>query len=294
MPEFISKLQYKIYEKGEFSDEKARTLEETLDLIKKFPWVQQRGADVQLTGPSVTIQNEYVEYLKLGLFFNGKFCLYYYDRNNHLFELHVPTLEDACHVVTDFFNGLSIEEKFDKHLFNIGAKGHFETAAFEYRVHKLATSLYFLLIALLSCIALLATVAFFKMDNAPIPLLVLDIFLDILCLQSFYFMVRLYLKSKDMYLQLSTGSLDFQFGDNEQSVITYHKKDIAAINVYGGTSRSSKLFKVMEIIFNNGSKTIFSGSLINPDSFVLKFPGLEIYYVTKSSAIWKMIWKFSK
>jgi hypothetical protein len=57
MAEFISKLQYKTYEKGEFSDEKARSLEETIQLIKNFPWEEQRGGDVQLTGPSVTIQN---------------------------------------------------------------------------------------------------------------------------------------------------------------------------------------------------------------------------------------------
>ena len=64
MPDFISKLQYKNYEKGEFSDEKVRGLDETIQLIKNFPWTKQRGVDVQLTGPSVTIQNEYAEYLK--------------------------------------------------------------------------------------------------------------------------------------------------------------------------------------------------------------------------------------
>jgi hypothetical protein len=37
MLEFISKLQYKTYEKGEFSDENRRSLEETLQLIKDFP-----------------------------------------------------------------------------------------------------------------------------------------------------------------------------------------------------------------------------------------------------------------
>jgi hypothetical protein len=77
MPEFISKIQYKTYEKGEFSDEKVRNVEETLSLIKEFPWNEQRGVDVQPTGPSVTIQDEYVNYLKVGLYFNGKFCLYY-------------------------------------------------------------------------------------------------------------------------------------------------------------------------------------------------------------------------
>ena len=54
MPEFISKLQHKTYEKGEFSDEKVRSLDETIKLIKTFPWDAERTlTDVQLTGSSV-------------------------------------------------------------------------------------------------------------------------------------------------------------------------------------------------------------------------------------------------
>jgi lipase chaperone LimK len=55
MPEFISKVQHKTYEKGEFSDEKVRTLQETIELIKAFPYDDERAlTSVELTGPSVT------------------------------------------------------------------------------------------------------------------------------------------------------------------------------------------------------------------------------------------------
>ena len=293
MAEFISKLQYKTYEKGEFSDEKARSLEETIQLIKNFPWEEQRGSDIQLTGPSVTIQNEYVEYLKLGLYFNGKFCLYFYDRNDHLFELHEPNLEDACQIVTDFFNGLSIEEKFDKHFFSIGPKSHFETSTFEYRVNNTMVFFRFLLMIVLSGSAILGTIAFFKLNDAPFLLLLLDIVIDIICLQAFYFMVRLYLRSKNMYLNILRGRDEFQFGiDND--IVTYSKREIESINTYGQTSRSSRIFNLMEVIFKNGSAIIIPGIIIEPFTLAEKFLDIKINYITKTSRNWKMIWNFSK
>ncbi|MGI4022132.1 MAG: hypothetical protein ACRYFA_11545 [Janthinobacterium lividum] len=80
MCNLVSKLQYKTYETGEYSDEEARNLEETLILIQDFPWEEQRHLiDIKITGPSVTIQNDEGAYLKLGLFFNNKFCVYLFD-----------------------------------------------------------------------------------------------------------------------------------------------------------------------------------------------------------------------
>ncbi|QEC79944.1 hypothetical protein [Mucilaginibacter ginsenosidivorax] len=85
MPQFISKLQRNTYEKGEFSDEQPRNLDETIQLIKDFPWDLERPlTDIQLTGPSVTIQDAELNYLKLGLYFGGKFCVYYLDKDNQI------------------------------------------------------------------------------------------------------------------------------------------------------------------------------------------------------------------
>src|ERR1700740_3678003 len=134
MPEFISKLQHKTYEKGEFSDEKSRGLDETIELVKNFPWDSERTlTDIQLTGPSITIQDEYVNYLKVGLYFNGKFCLYYLDNENHLYEYHAADITEACKTLADFFEGKLDLGKFDKHFFNIGNEPHFLTSSFEYR-----------------------------------------------------------------------------------------------------------------------------------------------------------------
>ena len=134
MPEFISKLQHKTYEKGEFSDEKVRSLDETIKLIKTFPWDAERTlTDVQLTGPSVTIRDEDINYLKVGLYFNGKYCLYYLDSDNHLYEYHAPDIDDACIKVADFFNASLDLQKFEKHFLNVGNKAYFDTNYFEYR-----------------------------------------------------------------------------------------------------------------------------------------------------------------
>lgn len=210
-----------------------------------------------------------------------------------MFELHEPHLKDACQIVTDFFNGLSIEEKFDKHFFSIGSKSHFETSTFEYRVNNTMLFFRFLLIIILSGSAILGTIAFFKLNDAPFLLLLLDIVLDIICLHAFYFMVRLYLISKNMYLNISRGRDEFQFGiDND--IVTYSKREIESINTYGQTSRSSRIFNLMEVIFKNGSAIIIPGIIIEPFTLAEKFLDIKINYITKTSRNWKMIWNFSK
>ncbi|SDH12403.1 hypothetical protein ACRQ5D_22375 [Mucilaginibacter sp. P25] len=110
MLQLISKLQHNTYKKGEYSDEEYRNLDDTIQLIKDFPWDAERAlTDIQLTGPSVTIQDNDLNYLKLGLYFNSKFCVYYLDIDNHLYEYHAPNVEEACNLVKDFF-GQALEQ----------------------------------------------------------------------------------------------------------------------------------------------------------------------------------------
>ena len=273
---------------------KARNLEDTLQLIKSFPWGEQRGADIRLTGPSVTIQDEYVNYLKIGLYFNGKFCLYYLDNDNHLYEYHTDKLADLCKIASDFFNQQLDLGTFDKHMFSTGSRSHFDTSWFEYRVSKVKAALNFILIAFLSSVSILGTILFFKMNDAPIFLLFLDIALDVLCLSSFYFLIKIYLKSKDIYLQISSGNSNFQFGGNQESAETYSKKDILRVNIYGASSRGSSWFKIMEIVFTNNSTIILPGLLIDLFSFIAKFPGLGVNYVRETSDVWRIICNYSK
>jgi hypothetical protein len=293
MPDFISKLQYKNYEKGEFSDEKVRGLTETIQLIKNFPWTEQRGVDVQLTGPSVTIQNEYAEYLKLGLFFNGKFCLYYYDRNDHLFELHEPTLDAACDIVTDFFNGCLNEGTFDRHFFNIGSKSHFENGLFEYQVNKLWMTIYMVLAFSFACLFFVFLVAFFYIKDMPEPFVILPLSIELLCWPTFIFMIRMYLKTKDMFLYISSGKADFQFW-HDGILNDYNKEDVVQLNTYGQTSRSSRIFNLMELVFKDGTTLIVPGILIDPLTFALKFPSLTVNYKDGYYLFSKFFWNYTQ
>src|SRR6202000_829347 len=93
MTEFVSKLQYKTCEDGEYYKEKSRNLAETIELINNFPWAREQYADVHLTGPSITINDHSGNYLKAGIYFGGKFSLYYMDTHYHLFARQPVTID---------------------------------------------------------------------------------------------------------------------------------------------------------------------------------------------------------
>jgi hypothetical protein len=296
MSEFISKLQYKTYEKGEYSDEKVRSLEETLLLINNFPWEEQRGVDIQLTGPSVTIQDEYGNYLKAALYFGGKFCLYYLDLDHHLYEYHTPELKDVCAVVTDFFNGEIDLHKFEKNVFSMGAKSHFETRLFEYTVN--AFSFYVRLTFSIIMTILMSSLGIgFIFIAAPLAIkfffIPFCVFFGLLMLYSMFMQTKYYIKSKDMLLVISSGIQSFQFRDGDE-MVTYKKADISLIN-FGGrfSSRGTPVLNIMEINFTDGSKIKIPGMLIDPMLFETKFQNIKIQRFEKSGEIRKRVWDYA-
>lgn len=79
MTTLISKVQYKNFETGEFVDVQERNYEETIQLIEKFPWNDQREKIViDLTNPSITIEGKNNNFLKFAVFFNQKYVLHYF------------------------------------------------------------------------------------------------------------------------------------------------------------------------------------------------------------------------
>jgi hypothetical protein len=295
MPEFISKLQYKTYEKGEFSHEKVRNLEETLDLIKKFPWDEQRGADVQLTGPSVIIRDEYSNYIKAALYFNGKFCVYYLDCDNHLYEYHTADLNEVCSILSEFFGGQIELQKFEKRLLVVKARKHFENGFFDFTISttkfyiRFLTLLVFFIFMLVPAI-LIMTVYSPLLVKVLIPFLGLVI--DFLCLFSIYLLVRIYNRSKNAYLQITQGNNIFKFG-NTGAITEYSKLDIAKINIYGVvSSKGSHILDIIEINFNNGDQIKFPGLLFDPFELQSKFANNKFNYIEKTAAIFKARWNY--
>lgn len=283
MPEFISKLQHKTYEKGEFSDEKVRSLDETIELIKTFPWDAERTlTDVQLTGPSVTIRDEDINFLKVGLYFNGKYCLYYLDSEKHLYEYHAPDIEDACKIVTDFFNGRLDLEKFEKHILNVGSQAHFVTNYFEYREKPWRILMITALLLIYAVITIFLDVTLSKVNGAH----AIKIVGFILSVIYYYVVIKIFfvaVMNRNNYLQLSRGNDEFSFGYFKNLVKTYNKNNIHSIVIYrSGGSRNPNLICVYEIYFKDGTKIKFSNMLISDFAFADKFPNNTITYGKKS------------
>ncbi|MGN8068561.1 hypothetical protein [Mucilaginibacter sp. SG564] len=268
MPQFVSKLQHNTYEKGEFSDEQPRNFDNTIDLIKNFPWDQERSlTDIQLTGPSVTIQDNDLNYLKLGLYFGGKFCVYYLDKGNHLYEYHTPDLDSVSTLVSDFFTQKLDLKLFEKHFFNVGNRAHFITKNFIYRL----STWYFLtlmsLFFIYLCIILLSSIN--KNNSGSLFLLCLTLFIFgsfLLYASSRYF------KNRQQYLQISKGNNRFSFGYNDQQIVTYNKSDVQQIIYYAGKGNSSRnLSDDVEVYFKDGSAIKISNMLISAIDLLAKF-----------------------
>ncbi|WP_158799304.1 hypothetical protein [Pedobacter sp. L105] len=273
MPQFNSKVQHKTYEKGEFTDEKDRSLADTLELINTFPWDMERTLTaVQLTGPSVTIRDEDVNYLKIGLFFNGKYCLYYLDNDNHLYEYHAQEMEDVSQMVTNFFNSALDLSLFEKHLINIGNKAHFETCYFEYRENPWRILMLNVMLLVYAVLLTIGDVAlFFKYSRWPGGLV-----LGIASVLFYYFIFRIFYNAfvnRDNYLQISRGSDVFSFGYTSRTVNVYHKTEIKEIRSYGnrGPSKNPNLIEAFEIVFKNDETIQFTNMLIGSFDFHSKF-----------------------
>lgn len=132
----ISKLQYNNYETGEFSEEKERSQEEITSLVHNFPWEKQRDYFVVgLTCPSVTIEDNEGNYLKLALYYHGKFIVYYYTANNKLYSHSVIHIEDFTPFISDFIsNNVDLNSIKKEDYLGINNLKHFATNDFEYKL----------------------------------------------------------------------------------------------------------------------------------------------------------------
>jgi len=271
MSVFISKLQHDTFEKGEFCNEQIRSLPDTLALIKSFPWDAERNlTDIRLTDPSVTIQNEEGNFLKVAIYFNSKFCIYYL-RGDAVYEYAVPDMELACAEVTDFYNNVLNTDKYSRDLFKIGARGHFETKTFEYqikfwRVLKLNIALLVVSFTFLAC-----DVAVMRgLEEFPVAMVfvLLSSLFFILVGKIFYSAID----NRYSYLKISKGNNTFLFGYSTDTIKTYDKSNVTEIISYESRgSRNPNLIEVYEICFTDGSTIKFSNMLISGFDLFSKF-----------------------
>ncbi|MDB5124800.1 MAG: hypothetical protein JWP94_2929 [Mucilaginibacter sp.] len=285
MPQFISKVQHYISEKGEFADEKARTPAQTLELIKDFPWQEERPFSDLKIGPSVTIQDENSNYLKVVLGSDRIFSINFLDNDNHLYEYNVLDIDTVCIEATSFFSGQVNIQNYKKHFFNIGNRVNFLTKDFIYNVKALSV----LWLSSLQIIPFFA-ITLFLVELSPNASFSERAFLILLFLLSgglCGYILNRYLVCYSQTLQISKGNDIFYFGQGLDEK-KYNKNDIEKIVIYSpGGKRKLHFFYVFEIYFMDRSILKFSNMLISEGDFFNKFPSDVITYGAKSP-FWKL------
>lgn len=110
MVRLTSKIQYKHFEIGESIEEKKRNYLEFLELIEKFPWSKQREkVIIDLTNPSITIEGENNDFLKLAVFFNEKYVLHYFNSDEVIYTKSFIKLSDTYKYIKNFFEPKTFE-----------------------------------------------------------------------------------------------------------------------------------------------------------------------------------------
>lgn len=275
----ITKIQYRNCEPGEFTAETERSCEETIRLIEAFPWGEQRDhLVISITNPSVTIQTPGGDYLKLALYYRGKYVLYYFNNRQQLYTRSFPNYQEAYPFVRSIFSTVSFDPT-GFHQENIWGRHisiHFITKDFTFHIAPQPTLTY-------ACIGLLGTVLFiyqfFFMANVKTPRSSAQVFawifsliLTFLWLQLIALFINHYRSAWKKVLILSKGNDIFYYG-NQNAPERYDKNEILDVITYGGESRyggettHSKLTRV-EIYFKRGTIINISCLMMRHDDLI--------------------------
>jgi hypothetical protein len=277
----ISKTQYQTFETGEFTDVKERTCEETISLLNHFPWEEQRNHfKVSLTAPSVTIEGPDGSFLKIALYYNGKFILYFLNAQNQLYSHPIESMTLAIPYIQSYFDQPTPDLTTFKadHNREHPYKDHFNTQSFRYDVHTKHP----LTLLWPQSLLLLLIIGIFLTNMANIETS-LQVFLAILFLglPALYLCLRLsvfvnhYRYCRDKIFILSQGSPVFYFGSASQPQ-QFAKKDIRQIIYYGnkGKSGNPEWLQRVEIYLASNKCIVLSTLPLSYDDMKKKFPGI--------------------
>jgi hypothetical protein len=272
MTPLISKVQYKNFELGEFVDVRPRTCEETIELIERFPWNEQReNIIIDLTNPSVTIEGKNNDFLKFALYYNQKFVLHYFDKSEVLYSKSFLTVTDAYDYIKNYFEqpvfdttGFRKENTWMQH-----NAQHFVTQDFRYVVTPQSVKHYLWSTSginfILSVIMLgyLGYKGFHPVNPMGLIILLLIVFfwgggLNLILFSSYYGYV------KDMLLIMSKCNDIFYFG-YIGSPAKFNKKDILQYTVIKARSSKNPVggFAIVEIEFKDGTLLTIPNLLID-------------------------------
>lgn len=286
MRKLISKLQFNVSETGEFTDIAERSFEETVQVIKEFPWEEQhKHLVISLTNPSVTIEGADAGFLKLSLYYNNKFVLYYLDKNRNLFTRTFITLDEAFPVIEQFFSHPDFQpDGFHKE--NTWMKNslvHFVTNDFRYIISQQScmrflrrTTLFNLAVFLVFFITTIFLRDGSQKTEITRDILILFFFLLVGGGLNLLLFFNYLFYAAGLVCIVSKGNPVFIFG-KEQTERTYQKKDIVKIQVRRTVNTRSPIrdFAIIDIIFKTGESIRFPSLLIGVDILLSKMQGIE-------------------
>ena len=284
MKELISKLQYKNFEAGEFIEEHKRTYEETIQFIETFPWNEQRDhIIIDLTNPSITMEGKNNDYLKLAVFFNGRFVLHYLNDQKILFTKSYTDFKDSYKYIHDFFESSNFDVSDFKEE-NTWLKNniiHFVSQDFNYVIDSknirrflLSTSgmsfgisLFFLILFLINGTG--------KAGTAGVTVILIMLFIigggiNLILFFNYYFY------SRNKILIMSKGNDIFYFGA-KNAPEKFSKKDVVKFTTIKSRSNRSPIngFAIIEIEFKNGS--------------ILQIPNLFVSYLSLQKKLYQCV-----
>lgn len=262
MPAFISKLQYKTCEDGEYYEEQARTLEETLALINNFPWERERYAEIDLTGPSVTIVDNDCNFLKIGIHYGGTFHIYYLNKENRFYERYPIHIDDVEEMVIDFFErGLNLQQ-LEKQPWTYLQRQYFLTKNFNYAVKPWQV---FFCTFWITLTALAFTIIFILgLFNNPTSIttgVYLALTATLFWVGPIYCFVKMQ-NYKGQHLHIARGSNEFTFGNTLDETKTYNKADVVKIITTTSINRKQPFaITFTEVVFKDSSSIRFPNLL---------------------------------
>ena len=229
-----SKIQHYNFEEGEFVEEKKRSYAEVIEIIEEFPWELEREfLVVDLTNPSVSISGLNFDYLKLSLYYNGKFVLHYFDRDDVLYSKSFFDIKDSHRYISEFFQDkLTLSDFRKQNTWLQKNKPHFESADFVYTVTAERVKKYLWSTSAISFAGSIFMVFLFV--GKQVNMIMIGVFLF------FFFTVggafnlilffNYYFYTKDKILSMSKANDMFYYG-NKAAPILYDKKDIIEVKI---------------------------------------------------------------
>ena len=273
MTTLTSKVQYKNFEEGEFIDIKERSYDDIIKLIEDFPWNSQREKIViDLTNPSITIEGNNNDFLKLALFFNQKYVIHFFNETHVLYTKSFINLKDGYEFIKRYFEQLEFDTtdfKKETTWLQHNLK-HFVTQDFRYglttktiRNYLLSTSGINFCISIVFGILMLSK-GLNSINILGITALLLTIFLIGGGLHLIIFF-NYYNYIKNKILIMSKGNDLFYFGEIDKP-IKYDKKNILQFTTIRsqGSRNQFNGFAIIKIEFKNG--------------MILKIPNLLVDY----------------